>query len=258
MRLDNLLCQNGYYPSRTKASEAILKGEVLYKNKPVKPSKEVDDLSFITFIETENKFVSNGGYKLEKALCEYNYDVLGKVFVDIGASNGGFTDCLLKRGANKVYAVDVGKTQLEDVLLTNEKVVVMDYTNARTLEKDVFSDIIDGVTCDVSFISLTYIIPSIYKILSEDGIVFLLIKPQFEVGKSFLNKQGIVTDKKARFNAVNKIYDELVSSGFSPQYLTVAPIKPKKNIEFIIVAKKSNKEIKPLSSIIASSLRGEI
>ncbi len=258
MRLDNLLYKTGYYASRTKASEAVNKGEVLYKGSVIKPSKEVDDLNDITFIKLEKSFVSNGGYKLEKALREYDFDVTNAVFVDVGASNGGFTDCLLQRGAKKVYAVDVGKTQLEAVILNDSKVVVMDNTNARDLQKELFTGDIDGVTCDVSFISLTYIIPSIYKILKDDGIAFLLIKPQFEVGKSFLNKQGIVNNKKARFNAVNKIYEFLISFGFSPQYLTVAPIKPKKNVEFIIVAKKSSKEIKPLLNIVSDSIRGEL
>ena len=117
MRIDNFLYQNGKYSSRTKASEAVLKGEVLYNGKPCKPSKEVEDFTNITFVDVNSKYVSNGGYKLEKVLNEYDYNVSGKIFVDIGASNGGFTDCLLQNGAKLVYAVDVGKTQLEQVLI---------------------------------------------------------------------------------------------------------------------------------------------
>lgn len=258
MRIDNFLYQNGKYSSRTKASEAVLKGEVLYNGKPCKPSKEVEDFANITFVNVNSKYVSNGGYKLEKVLNEYDYDVSGKVFVDIGASNGGFTDCLLQNGAKLVYAVDVGKTQLEKVLLDDSRVVVLDNTNARHLVKEQFNNVIDGVVMDVSFISATYIIPAISNILKQNGIVFLLIKPQFEVGKEHLNKSGIVLNKNDRLNAIKKIYEFSILNGLTPKYVTTAPIRQGKNVEYLIVLQKDGETSKPLLNIFEESLRSEI
>ena len=258
MRIDNFLYQNGKYSSRTKASEAVLKGEVLYNGKPCKPSKEVEDFTNITFVDVNSKYVSNGGYKLEKVLNEYDYNVSGKIFVDIGASNGGFTDCLLQNGAKLVYAVDVGKTQLEQVLINDSRVVVLDNTNARHLVKEQFGNVIDGVTMDVSFISATYIIPAISNILSQNGIVFLLIKPQFEVGKERLNKSGIVLNKNDRFNAIKKIYEFSINYGLTPKYVTTAPIRQGKNVEYLIVLQKDGETAKPLLNIFEESLRSEI
>ena len=258
MRIDNFLYLNGKYPSRTKASEAVLKGEVLYKGKPCKPSKEVDGFENITFISIASKYVSNGGYKLEKVLNEYDYLVKDKVFIDIGASNGGFTDCLLQNGAKLVYAVDVGKTQLEQVLLDDSRVVVLDNTNARHLIKEQFDNEIDGVTCDVSFISATYILPAISSVLKDGGIAFLLIKPQFEVGKDKLNKSGIVLNKKDRFNAIQKIYDFAITQSLQPKYVTTAPIREGKNVEYLIVLQKDNTVAKPLFNILEDSLRSEL
>lgn len=236
MRLDAYLFELGKYPSRNKASESILKGEVLYDNKVVKPSKEVTDEKLISYVEVTSKYVSNGGYKLEKALIDFNFTVKDKVFADIGASNGGFTDCLFQNGAKKVYAIDVGESQLDKSLLSNN-VVVMDNTNARYLTKDLFHDEIEGVVCDVSFISLTYVLPSIKAILKSGGYALVLVKPQFECGKEFLTKTGIVKDVKAKINAVRKIYNFSIELGLSPLNFTVAPIREKKNIEYIMLIK---------------------
>ncbi|MBR5439649.1 MAG: TlyA family RNA methyltransferase [Clostridia bacterium] len=258
MRIDNYLYQIGKYSSRTKASEAVLKGDVLYQGKPCKPSKEVEDLSLVTFVTANSKYVSNGGYKLEKVLNEYKIDLNGKIFVDIGASNGGFTDCLLQNGVKLVYAVDVGKTQLEQVLLDDNRVVVLDNTNARHLTKQQFSNEIDGVTCDVSFISATYILPAIADILAPNGTAVLLIKPQFEVGKEHLTKSGIVLNKKDRLRAINKIYEFAISCGLTPKYVTPAPIRQGKNIEYLIVLKKDNTVANPLFTIFENQLRSEL
>lgn len=238
MRLDSFLFETGKYPSRNKASEAILKGEVLYDNKIVKPSKEVANEELISFAEVDSKFVSNGGYKLEKALIDFNFSVKDMVFADIGASNGGFTDCLLKNNAKKVYAIDVGESQLDKSLLT-KNVVVMDNLNARYLTKDLFVDNIDGVVCDVSFISLTYVLPSIKAILKENGYALVLVKPQFECGKEFLTKTGIVKDVKAKINAVRKVYNFAIELGLTPLNFTFAPIREKKNTEYIMLLKNN-------------------
>jgi 23S rRNA (cytidine1920-2'-O)/16S rRNA (cytidine1409-2'-O)-methyltransferase len=238
MRLDSYLYEIGKYPSRNKASEAVLKGEVLYDNKLVKPSKEVVNENLISYVTANSKYVSNGGYKLEKALLDFNFSVKDMVFADVGASNGGFTDCLFQNGAKKVYAIDVGESQLDKSLLS-KNVVVMDNTNARYLSKDLFEDSIDGVVCDVSFISLTYVLPSIKAILKEGGYALVLVKPQFECGKEFLTKTGIVKDVKAKINASRKIYNASIELGLTPINFTVAPIREKKNTEYIMLIKNN-------------------
>ncbi len=256
MRLDAYLYKIGKYPSRNKASEAILNGEVLYDSKPVKPSKEVIDDTLLSFVDTKEKFVSNGGYKLDKALNDFNYDVKGMVFADIGASNGGFTDCLFQRGAKKVYAIDVGESQLDKSLL-NKNVVVLDNTNARYLTKETFIEEIDGVSCDVSFISLSYILPSVKNILKENGVAFMLFKPQFECGKEFLTKTGIVNNVKAKINACKNIYNQALSLGLTPVNFTNAPIKQNKNIEYVLML-KNNIETAIQFNDVERVLRGKL
>lgn len=256
MRLDSYLYEIGKYPSRNKASESISKGEVLYDNKVVKPSKEVVDESLISYVLPNSKYVSNGGYKLEKALNDFCFSVKDMVFVDIGASNGGFTDCLFQNSAKKVYAIDVGESQLDKSLL-EKNVVVMDNVNARYLSKDLFGDVIDGVVCDVSFISLTYVLPSIKAILKDGGYALVLIKPQFECGKEFLTKTGIVKDVKAKINASRKIYNFSIELGLTPINFTVAPVREKKNTEYIMLL-KNNIENNLAFSSIEKVIRGNL
>ena len=164
-------------------------------------------------------------------------------FADIGASNGGFTDCLLKAGASKVYAIDVGESQLDKDLVANSKVTVLDNTNARYLTEEVLGERVDGVVSDVSFISLTLILNGIKNVLKDDGIALLLIKPQFECGKEFLNKNGIVKNEKARFNAIKKVYTACVNLGMYPVNLTTAPIKEGKNVEYVIMLKNNDNSV---------------
>ena len=249
MRIDLLLYEKGLYPSRNKAKESVLKGEVLYKGKVAKPSQEIDDIIDITIVKPEENFISNGGYKLSKAIKDFCFDVNGKVFADIGASNGGFTHCLLLNGASKVYAVDVGETQLDKSLRENEKVIIFDNTNARYLTSETFGEQVDGVVCDVSFISLSLILPSIKNILNKNGQAIVLIKPQFECGKEYLTKTGIVKSEKARFKAVEKIYYESINLGLIPEKFTVAPIKDKKNIEYLMLLNKNCNKKLDLESI---------
>ena len=241
MRLDSLLCEKGIFSSRTKANQAINEGRVLCDGKPVKPSLELDSLDKITVVKDE--FVSNGGQKLKKALNDFNLDISCMSFADIGASNGGFTDCLLKAGASKVYAIDVGESQLDKDLVANSKVTVLDNTNARYLTEEVLGERVDGVVSDVSFISLTLILNGIKNVLKDDGIALLLIKPQFECGKEFLNKNGIVKNEKARFNAIKKVYTACVNLGMYPVNLTTAPIKEGKNVEYVIMLKNNDNSV---------------
>lgn len=238
MRLDSLLYENGIFSSRTKANQAINEGRVLYDGKPIKPSFEIDCLDKITVQKDE--FVSNGGQKLKKAIVDFKLDLSGMVFADIGASNGGFTDCLLKSGAGKVFAIDVGESQLDKELALSDKVKVLDNTNARYLIEESLGERVDGVVSDVSFISLTLILNGIKNILKSNGIALLLIKPQFECGKEFLNKNGIVKSEKARFNAIKKVYTACVELGMYPVNLTTAPIKDGKNVEYVIMLKNND------------------
>ncbi len=236
-RLDYFLFESGKYLSRTKAAEAIKRGEVKVDGVLAdKPSLDVSLDSKIEIISTQ-AFASNGGYKLEKAIDDFSLEISGN-FVDIGASTGGFTDCLLKHGADFVYAVDVGDSQLAPNLKSDKRVFVMDKTNARMLTAADFDKIVDGIVCDVSFISLTHILPVIYDVLRSEGISVTLIKPQFECGRRALNSNGIVTSKSDRLSAVKKIYDCGVALGLNPIKFTTAPIRERKNIEFLMLWRK--------------------
>lgn len=242
MRIDSFLVSKGYFKSREKSALAIKNGEVTYNGKIVKPSFNVEDDSLIQIKPAKENFVSMGGFKLQKAIRDFNLSVDGLTFLDVGASTGGFTDCLLKNGANKVFCLDVGESQLDKILLT-KNVVVLDNFNARNLQKETLGELVDGVVCDVSFISLTYVLEPIKRVLKENGFCLLLIKPQFECGKEYLGNSGIVKSKSARESAIVKIYDYALSLNLIPVALTVAPIREKKNEEYIIMLK--NQQVKP-------------
>lgn len=250
MRIDTFLYQNQKYPSRTKASDAILRGDVFVNGKQVKkPSFEIGENDKVEIVEQNQTFVSNGGYKLEKAFEDFSFSADGLTFADVGASTGGFTDCLLKHGAKKVFAIDVGESLLYDTLKNDERVVVLDNFNARNLSIEALSEYVDGVVCDVSFISLTYVLAQIYSILKDNGFAVVLIKPQFECGKKQLNKNGIVTDKKARVECVKKIIDFASTVGFTPYKFSYAPIKQDKNREYLLMLTKNKTDSIKLTSI---------
>ncbi len=236
MRIDSFLYENNIYTSRTKAMDAIKSGLVLYKGKPCKCSLDVISFDGLQILNLDKTFVSNGGYKLEKALIDFKYNVSGLICADIGASNGGFTDCLLQNDVKKVYAIDVGDSQLDGSLLS-EKVIVLDNTNARFLTEESLGEKVDLVVCDVSFISLKLILPAVKNILKDNGNALMLIKPQFECGKKYLGNSGIVKSKEARENACLDIYNFSINIGLTPINITTAPIKEKKNIEYVIFLK---------------------
>ena len=235
MRLDKFLAEK--FGSRSRAADAIERGLVLV-NGSVKPCsydvREGDEISTST---AEISFVSAGGYKLYKALCDFSFSVEGKVFADIGASTGGFTDCLLKNGAKKVYCIDVGESQLRSSLLS-ENVRVIDNFNARNLSKDLFDEELDGITIDVSFISLTYILGAAGAVLPERGHILALIKPQFECEGRNVGKNGIVRGEKRHRDIIRKIYDFCLGLRFSPLALTNAPEIKGKNLEYVILLEK--------------------
>ena len=233
MRLDKYLTEKGF-TSRTKAARAIEKGLVTVNGKAAKASLEVTESDCVCVRKEEVNFVSEGGYKLFKALGDFGDEVAGMVFADIGASTGGFTDCLLQAGAARVFAVDVGESQLDARLASDSRVTIMDRTNARYLTGGEFSPQPDGLTADVSFISLCLILPAASKIVRPGGRAYVLIKPQFECGAAHLDKHGIVKDASARLAAVQKVCECAEREGFSLQAITNAPLHKGKNVEYIL------------------------
>ncbi len=238
MRADKYFAEK--YGSRTKAAEAIERGLVLVNGKPIKAKTEIKENDVITFVEAEEQFVSNGGYKLDRALKSFNFDCKDKVFADIGASTGGFTDCLLQYGAKKVYAVDVGESLLHESLQGDTRIVSMENVNARYLTKEDFPERLDGVVADVSFISLRLIFPVIKEILKEDGDSFVLIKPQFECEKKHIGKSGIVTPS-AHAEIVKKVLKYLAESELYAFDIVNAPIRKGKNVEYVLHVRSTDK-----------------
>lgn len=234
MRLDKFLSDK--YGTRTKAAEAIKANLVKVNGKFVAPSYDYNGEP-IEFIERAESFVSNGGYKLSKALKDFNFSVEGKTFVDVGASNGGFTDCLLQNGAKKVYCIDVGESQLDKSLL-DKNVVIIDNFNARNLTTDMFDGDVEGVVIDVSFISLTYILPGVANILKDNDYAIALIKPQFECESKSVGKNGIVKDVAQRKRIVQKICCFASEVGLVAEKITKAPVRKGKNVEYLVLLNK--------------------
>jgi 23S rRNA (cytidine1920-2'-O)/16S rRNA (cytidine1409-2'-O)-methyltransferase len=262
MRADKFFAEK--FGSRTKAAEAIEKGLVLVNGKEIKAKTEIKETDVISFVEAEEQFVSNGGYKLDRGLKTFQFDCSGKIFVDIGASTGGFTDCLLQYGAKKVYAIDVGESLLHESLLDDARIVQMENTNARYLTKEDFPDEIDGVVTDVSFISLRLIFPVIKAILKEDGNAFVLIKPQFECEKKHIGKSGIVATS-AHAEIVKKVLKYLAESELYPYGIVNAPIRKGKNIEYILYIRPLKKGalsedqiIERVKTLVKSNSLGEL
>ena len=241
MRADKYFAEK--FGSRTKSAEAIEKGLVLVNGKTIRAKDEIKETDEITFVQAEEYFVSNGGYKLARAIKTFAYDCNGKIFADIGASTGGFTQCLLLNGAQKVYAIDVGESLLHESIAGDERIVVMDNTNARYLEKVDFSDELDGVVTDVSFISLRLILPAISAILKENGSAFVLVKPQFECEKKNIGKSGIVSTS-AHAGIVQKVLGYCKECGLYPFGIVNAPVRKGKNIEYVLYVKNVNENAK--------------
>lgn len=215
LRLDIYLTVNSMADSREIAKKLISGGFVTVNGKQItKPSFQVDDEAQVSVLENElTKYVSRGALKLEGALDEFGIDVKGMTAVDFGASTGGFTDLLLTRGASHVYAIENGSNQLHPKLLSDDRVTSFDNTNARYLEKG-FIPLCDIAVMDVSFISQTKLFNSVRNILKNDGIFISLIKPQFEAGKEFIKKNGIVKDPQVHKKVIEKIIDEAKLFGF--------------------------------------------
>ncbi len=230
MRADKFFAER--FGSRAKAKDALARGLVLQNGKPLSPSDEAEEGREYVFL-AEDGFVSLGGKKLERGLSVFGVSVENRVIADLGASTGGFTDCLLRRGAKRVYCVDVGESQLSPALSSDARVVVMDNTNARYLTRESFPEPIDDVTADLSFISLRLILPAVRGLLGKSGRAFLLFKPQFECGGRGLGKSGILPVSR-HAELLSEFYTECVAGGLFPQGIVNAPLSPKKNVEYMI------------------------
>lgn len=225
--------------TRTKAKNMIESSFVKVDGKFItKAGYGINDTSKVEIIQ-DFRFSSLGGDKLQKAFDDFHYSVKDKICVDIGASNGGFTDCMLQNGAAKVYAVDVGECAFDDVLKNDSRVIVKDRTNARYISPEDLGELCDFASIDVSFISLKYILPSVYSLLKFGGEAIALIKPQFEAGAKELSKKGIVLSEKTRLKVCEEIKLFSIDLGFEFKGLTTAPIKADKNKEFLIYLCKS-------------------
>jgi len=234
-RLDVLLVEQGLLESRQKAQATIMSGLVFVNDQRVdKPGTAVANDAKIEIRGNTLKYVSRGGLKLEKAMATFPVDLKGAICGDIGASTGGFTDCMLQNGAAKVYAVDVGYGQLAWKLREDSHVVCMERTNARYLDHEQIPDELDFASIDVSFISLKLILPAVCGILKEGGHVTCLVKPQFEAGKEKVGKKGVVRDPAVHLEVLENFLIHAKESGFTVLGLTYSPIRgPEGNIEYL-------------------------
>ena len=240
-RLDIILTEQGLAPSREKAKALIMSG-IVYVNdqKEDKAGSTFDDeTDRIEVRGSTLRYVSRGGLKLEKALEVFPIDLKGKVAIDIGASTGGFTDCMLQNGASKVYSIDVGHGQLEWKLRNDERVICMEKTNFRYVTPDDIGEEVDFASCDVSFISLSKILPPAYAILKNKGEMVALIKPQFEAGREKVGKKGVVRDPAVHTEVIESVIGFAVEAGFEICGLDHSPIKgPEGNIEYLLYIRK--------------------
>lgn len=239
-RLDVLLVNRGFAPSREKAKAMIMEGNVFVANqREDKAGAAFDTEAEIEVRGNTLKYVSRGGLKLEKAMTHFGIELDGKICMDIGASTGGFTDCMLQNGACKVYAVDVGYGQFAWKLRQDERVVCMEKTNIRYVTPDDLPDRLDFASVDVSFISLTKVLGPAKELLKEQGEMICLIKPQFEAGREKVGKKGVVRERTVHEEVIHKVIDFAVEQGFKVLNLEYSPIKgPEGNIEYLIYIRK--------------------
>ena len=235
-RLDVFLAENGMAKSRSEAQSLIKSGNVFVDGRAA--AKSGESVSGDESIEIRGErcaYVSRGGLKLEKAVRVFEIDLAEKVCMDIGASTGGFTDCMLKGGAKKVYAVDVGRDQLDKSLADDERVVNMEQTNIRYLDNDTIDDDIGFFSVDVSFISLTMVLPKVSELLSDSASGVCLIKPQFEAGRENIGKKGVVRSPEIHREVIQKIFDFARNIGFGILGLNFSPIRgPEGNIVYLM------------------------
>ncbi len=243
-RLDVLLLERGHGTSREKAKAIIMSGSVYVNGqKEDKAGSMFEDTVDIEVRSAALPYVSRGGLKLEKAMKEFVFSLEGLVCMDVGACTGGFTDCMLQHGAAKVYAVDVGHGQLDWKLRNDPRVVCMERTNIRYVTPDRIGQPVEFVSIDVSFISLTLVLPPVKNIMTPDGRLVCLIKPQFEAGREKVGKKGVVRDPAVHLEVIRKVMDFALSVGFDLLHLDYSPIKgPEGNIEYLLYMQRSSGE----------------
>ncbi len=244
LRLDKLLVDRGLAKSRERAQALILAGKVLVNEQKIdKAGANVEENSPIRLLGEDLRYVSRGALKLEHALNNWNIDVKGRVCMDVGASTGGFTDCLLQAGAARVIAVDTGYGQIDMKLRQNSRVRLLERTNARYLKPEEIGEAVTFVAMDVSFISATLVLPAViasaFAEPAPEQEIVVLVKPQFEVGREAVGKGGIVRDEQAQLDAVNKVKAALAELGWKRQEVTESPILGAEgNREFLLYARR--------------------
>ena len=237
MRLDQLLCERGLAATREKAKALILAGQVTVNaQRSDKAGKEID-LDAAIEVAAPPPYVSRGGHKLAKALDHWAIDPAGWICLDIGSSTGGFTDCLLQRGAARVYAFDVGTNQMDWKLRNDPRVVLRENTNARNLQPADVAETSRLAVCDVSFISVTIILPALPPLLCEDGGLVVLVKPQFEVGREQVGKGGIVRDGQLHQQAIDRVATAARALGYRTDWIDSPILGAEGNKEFLLYAR---------------------
>ncbi len=252
IRLDNLLYQQGLTGSREKAKAIIMAGEVTVNGRVIdKPGTSVNSDVSIEIRESSPRYVSRGGIKLEKAIQEFNIDFTSAIMLDVGASTGGYTDCALQHGAEKIYALDVGYGQLDWKLRNDPRVINMEKTNVRYLRLEDLDQRVDFITVDVSFISTRLVFPGLKDLLKDDGIIISLIKPQFEAGKNQVGKKGVVRDPDLHRKILADCIKYAEEADFKCTNITYSPITgPSGNIEYFIKLEKYPKTLIDLEAVI--------
>jgi 23S rRNA (cytidine1920-2'-O)/16S rRNA (cytidine1409-2'-O)-methyltransferase len=259
IRLDVALVERGLVESREKAARLILAGDVLVDGQRVDKAGALVAPGVRLQLVARPRFVSRGGDKLAHALATFAIMPRGRVAIDVGASTGGFTHCLLEQGAVKVYAVDVGQGQLDAKLRADGRVVVMEKTNARNLPVDSFPESPDLATVDVSFISLEKVLPSVFGVLTSQGEAVVLVKPQFEVGKGQVGKGGVVRDGVHHRAVIARVARFAVLHGWHVRGVTASPLKgPKGNREFFLLLTKTGRTLTELDGLIAKVTDEEV
>lgn len=256
IRLDVALVQQGLAPSREKAKAFIMSGIVFVDNEKCDKAGEMIKASAAIEVRgTGLKYVSRGGLKLEKAMQCWGLQLAGKICMDIGASTGGFSDCMLQNGAAKVYAIDVGYGQLAWSLRNDSRVVNLERTNIRHITEEQVSEPVDFASIDVSFISLTLVLPVLDRFLKENGQVVCLVKPQFEAGKGKVGKKGVVREAAIHHEVCEKIYHFCLQQGLCVKGMTFSPIKgPEGNIEYLFFLEKSKTSVPMEEKAIADTV----
>ena len=255
VRIDRLLVERGLVESREQAARLILAGEVLVDGKRVSKAGALVARDAGVELQGRSPFVSRGGEKLAHALDAFQMKAAGRVCLDVGASTGGFTDCLLQRGAARVYAVDVGVGQLDAKLRKDPRVVVMEKTNARALDPRIFGEQPTLAVIDVAFISLEKVLPSVFGVLAPRGEVIALVKPQFEVGREAVGKGGVVRDPALHRQAVARLARYAVLRGWHVLGVTASPLRgPKGNREFFLHCSSHGRTASDLESMIDRSV----